>query len=318
MLVGQLKEWLDGTHGGIDPLRRISLSCEPAGDRADREGIRHTVGHLFPIKRSGHTSVWSRSHRVGRGHRPVLGVLVVIEEDAVPLLFPPLAGGEVRRAALHLPGEGNSGPADLGERPVCGDPAVDVQAARARGLRPPNEAELVQDLLRDERDLADLGPFHPAHGIEVHAELVGMVKIVCANGMGVEVDTSEVHHPGKLRGVSHDDLLGRPAGWKPQLDGLDPVGPRFRRALLEEEVSLRSVHESFQGHRSSTNTPQRALADIEVVADEVELRDFQAREEDLVGVADDDFTAGDLQHLLGRHGDTIGRAGRPRVRLGSR
>ncbi len=67
------------------------------------------------------------------------------------------------------------------------------------------------------------GPGHAGDRIEVDPQLVGMIEIVCANRMRVQVDAAQVDDPGQLSGVAQHDLVSRPAGWEEQLDCLDPV-----------------------------------------------------------------------------------------------
>ena len=67
-------------------------------------------------ERRRHARVGQRADRVGRAGRAILGVLVVVEEDAVPLLLPPLGSRERRRAALDLARERERGAAHLGRR----------------------------------------------------------------------------------------------------------------------------------------------------------------------------------------------------------
>ena len=103
-----------------------------------RESFRHggerevggvDVGHLLPGERRRDPRVGRRADGIGGCDGAILGVLVVVDEDAVPLLLPPFAGGELRRAALHLAGQGKRGRAHICERPALRDADVDVDAA---------------------------------------------------------------------------------------------------------------------------------------------------------------------------------------------
>ena len=67
---------------------------------------------------------------------------------------------------------------------------------------------VLQHLLRDHRDIGDLRPLDPGHRVEVDAELVGVLEVVGADRMRVQVDAAEVDDPRELRGVAHDDLVG--------------------------------------------------------------------------------------------------------------
>ncbi len=68
------------------------------------------------------------------------------------------------------------------------------------------------------------GHGHARDGVEVDAQLVGVVEVVGAHGVRVEVDAAEVDDPGQAGRVVEDDLVGRPPGRERQLGGPDPVG----------------------------------------------------------------------------------------------
>src|SRR6266545_3170818 len=101
-------------------------------------------------------------------------------------------------------GQGDRGPADLPERPAPLDPAVDMEPARAGRLRPPHQAEVLEHLPGHQGHVEYLRPGHPGHRVEVDPELVGMVEVVGAHRVGVQVDATEVDHPGELGGVPDD------------------------------------------------------------------------------------------------------------------
>ena len=82
--------------------------------RADRRSSAKRAGIVSTVKSAGSQSgtssqcerrrdarVGERPHRVGRAGRAVLGVLVVVEEDAVALLLPPLRRRERRQRAAR-------------------------------------------------------------------------------------------------------------------------------------------------------------------------------------------------------------------------
>src|SRR5688572_24855209 len=104
------------------------------------EALRHggegevagvAIGDFVPRDRCRDARVRFRANGIGARDGAVLGVLVVIEEDAVALLFPPLAGRQRGYAAFDFAGEGQRGAADVFERPALLDAHVDVQPARA-------------------------------------------------------------------------------------------------------------------------------------------------------------------------------------------
>src|SRR5207248_3212695 len=97
------------------------------------------------------------AHRVGGEDRTVAGVLVVVDEHALPaLLLPPCSRHELGRTALDLARERERAAAYDRELPVRLDPAVHVHAAVPARLRPADVADLVEHLVHDGRDLLRL------------------------------------------------------------------------------------------------------------------------------------------------------------------
>ena len=88
-------------------------------------------------------------HRVGRSHGAVEGVLVEVDEHALAFFLPPSCGRQVRRPPLHLAGHRLCGQPDELERPPPLDARIDVEAARARRLRPRGQAVVLEHLARD-------------------------------------------------------------------------------------------------------------------------------------------------------------------------
>ena len=190
---------------------RVTDRREPPGHSQHREVCRLTLGDLVPVHGRRHARVRQWAHRVGRARRAVLRILVVVEEHAAPLFLPPLGRRQRRRASLHLARERERRASHLGERPPLLDTHVDVHPARAAGLRPPAEPELVQQGLRLHRDATDVVPRDAGARVEVDAELVGTVEVARSNGVRMQLDAAEVHDPRESRRVVDDDLLGRTA-----------------------------------------------------------------------------------------------------------
>src|SRR5262249_42390769 len=138
--------------------------------------------------------------------RPVLGVLVVVDEDAAPLLLPPLAGRVLWRSPFHLARDGERRPTHLVEAPASRDARVDVHATRSRRLGPAGEAMLVEDLAHDQRHTTHVVPADAGTGIEIDAKLVGVLEVVGPHGVRVQVDAPEIHDPQELRRVAYHDL----------------------------------------------------------------------------------------------------------------
>ena len=57
----------------------------------------------------------------------------------------------------------------------------------------------------------------PGTGIQVDAQLVGMIEIFGANRMRMQLEAREVREPGERGGVARHDLLGGAAGGEAQL-----------------------------------------------------------------------------------------------------
>ena len=309
---GQLEQAVQPADGLIDAFRRIAIAGESIRDRPDRPGGGVHLGDLVPPQRQGGPGIRSRADRVRGGHRPVLRVLVVVEEHAVALLLPPLARRKVGDALFHVAGEGQGSPADLRERPAGLDPHVDVDAPAAGRLRPADEPGIGQRLADREGHPPDIVPGDAGDRVEVDAKLVGVVEVGGPDGVRVEVDAAEVDDPGERGGILDHDLVGGSPGRERQLDRPDPVRPLVGRPLLEEELAIGAVREALQGHRPSAGAAQRAVGDGDVVADEVELGDRppgSLRKEHLVRVRDRDRAPGDLDDLAAsRHARRIRNA----------
>ena len=271
----------------------------PDGGETTRHGpqgevLRPAFVQLLPGERRRDPCVGPGAHRVGAGHRAILGVLVVVEEDAVAFLLPPLAGRQAWSPPLDFPGECQRGASHLRERPAGVETHVDVDAPRARGLRPAHEAEVGQRPSDHPHHRLELRPLDARDGIEVDPELIGMLELFRAYGMRMELEAAEVRHPGQRRRVARHHLFGDAAGREAKGDDLDPCRPRGGRALLVEGLAVDPVGIADEDVRPVTRAPQRALGHGKVVADDLQLGDPGFREVDLARVRDRDLAAGDL------------------------
>src|SRR4051812_22775616 len=126
----------------IDAGMTIADLTEAGRHRRQGEVLRLAVINFVPGQRRRYASIALRPDRIGAGDRAILCVLVVVEKDAVPFFLPPLACRKRRRAALHFARERESRAADFAEGPSWLYSDVHVNAARARCLRPADEAEV--------------------------------------------------------------------------------------------------------------------------------------------------------------------------------
>jgi hypothetical protein len=93
-----------------------------------------------------------------------------------------------RGAPLHFAREGQRRLVDLGEAPARRDPRVHVDTSRAARLGPAGEAVVAEHLVSHDRHAPDLVPAHAGHGIQVDAQLVGMLQVARPHGVRVEID----------------------------------------------------------------------------------------------------------------------------------
>src|SRR6185312_6872127 len=162
--------------------------------------------------------------------------------------------------------------AHLAEGPPRLDARVDVHPPGTGRLGQAEQPDVEQHLAGDQRHVDHLRPPDAGVGVEVDAQLVGVVEVGRVNGVRVQLETAEVDHPGQLRRVTQDDLVGRAPGRVAQLGRLDPAGPVGRRALLKTRLAVDAVDVALHRHRPAPGTAQRAVGHGQVVAHDVELR----------------------------------------------
>ena len=276
-------------HGRV----RVSHRPESCGHRGEREVARVALGDLLPHQRGRDPGVRRGPHGVGGRDRPVLGVLVVVEEHAATLLLPPFARRQVRRPALHLSSQRERGTPDLAERPPAIDSHVDVHAPRSRCLRPADEREVVEGRAHHVGDVTDVRPLEARNRVEIDAQFVWVVEVVGTNGMRMQFEAGQVGHPGECRRIARHDLFGRPARREAEGHDVDPWGPRARRPLLIEKLTVDAVRIPNQDVGPAAGTLQGALRDSEEIPDEIELGVASLREQDLARVRDEDVPSRD-------------------------
>src|SRR5215472_14498767 len=126
----EIEQWFKRTGHRIHACVWVSDVCKACWDRKQREVSWITIRDLFPAKRRRYTGVGKRSHRIRGAGGPVLRVLVVVEENAMALFFPPLGTGQCGCAPLHCTRHRYCRTAYFRERPVRLDTHVHVHAAR--------------------------------------------------------------------------------------------------------------------------------------------------------------------------------------------
>ena len=152
--------------------------------------------------------------------------------------------------------------------------------------------------LHDVRDLADLRPRDAGHRIEIDAQLVGMIEIVGANRMRVQLEAREIRHPRQRRRVARHDFFGGAARRKPQRDHLDPGRPRLAARASGRRTPRRCRSDSGRARSADRRRAKRAVRDGQVVADEIELGVAGLGKEHLAGVRNGDLASAHLDDFL--------------------
>ena len=227
----------------------------PVGHRQRGERLGIDVVELVPLERRRHLGRGPGSDRPRAEHGLVRSVLVEVDEDAIAALFlPPRVGDRVGSPAGQLAGHRDRGAAHLDRRPARLQPGVHVDAAVAGGLGPPADAQLVEQTLQFAGRVAHLVEPETRLGVEVDAELVGVVVVAREVGPHVEPEAPEVHRPHDVREVGRDQRLRRGAVGRAHDRRLQPVGSFLGHALLEEVGAVDAAREALHQHRP---TPDR-------------------------------------------------------------
>ena len=161
-----------------------------------------------------------------------------------------------------------------------------MDAARARGLGKSEQPVLVEDLAHAQGDLADLGERPARTRVEVHAQLIGMVEVAATNRPRIPVDHAEVDRPHEVRGVVGHQLARMAPAGEGHGGRLDPLGCAVGDALLKEGVAVDAVDPALHHRRALFEVAHDRDLALEVVGDEVHLREAERRKEHLARVAD--------------------------------
>ena len=131
-------------------------------------------------------------------------------------------------------------------------------ATAARRLREARVAEVVEQHARLGGDAHGVGEVRAGLGVEVDAQLVGVIDVVVAHRPRVERDRAHLRRPADDGDLGRADLVGVPARRERDPRGLDVVRSAPRDALLEERVAAALLARREDdarvhalGHRSS-------------------------------------------------------------------
>ncbi|HEU4953780.1 MAG TPA: hypothetical protein VFT28_04370, partial [Gemmatimonadales bacterium] len=115
--------------------------------------------------------------------------------------------------------------------------------------------------------------------------------------MRVQLETCKVRHPGQRGRVARDDLLGGPAGRERECHGVQPLGTRGWRTLLEEELPFDAVGVTDEHVRPAAGATQCTVGHGQVIAHEIAFGVAGLRKQHLVGVGDRNLVPIDRQDL---------------------
>ena len=130
----QLEQGIDRTRMAIDVGMTIANLTKATRHRLQVEILRLALSNFAPGQGRGYARIRLWPHRVSARDCPILRVLVVIEEDAMPLFLPPFARRQRWRTPLDFSSEGQRRTADLAKRPSAIDANVDMNAATLTSL----------------------------------------------------------------------------------------------------------------------------------------------------------------------------------------
>ena len=202
------------------------------------------------------------------------------------VLAPPRGGHQVGGAALDLAGEGERGPAHLGEGVLGADADVDVQALAARGLREARRRRgrrgprARPPATRRTRRELDAG-----HRVEVDAPLVGGLDVGGAGVPGVELHGRHLHGPDHVGDAGDAQLVGGAVvAGEVHAHRAHPVRRALGQALLVDLLAVDAGGEAVHHAGPVAQRPDDAVGDGEVVVGEIEFRFSARREVHPVGV----------------------------------
>ncbi len=147
-----------------------------------------------------------------------------------------------------------------------------MHAARAAGFRPTPQAIFTKKAVHCKSDFANRIPIHAGAGIEVNAQLIGMVEIGRAHRMRMKFHASEINDPRQPRPIVHNQFPRGAAGWEGKFHGAQKGRQIGRCPLLIERFLFSAVDEALENDRPVTNAPKGAWRNRKKVMDQVKLR----------------------------------------------
>ena len=217
---------------------RVTLLGDPGRHGGDGQLVGLHRGDLVPRDRRRHLGADAGPHRPGPEDRLVRSVLVEVDEHPLaPLLLPPRGGEQIGAPPLQLAGQRHRRGPHLVAVPPGLQPHVDVQPLAAAGLRVGDDAELVEQRLDLAGGLPELVEHDARRGVEVDAQLVGVLEVGGLGRPHVEPEAAQVDRPDHVGDVVDHQRLGLGAVGRGHDRGGQPVGALLGHPLLEERLA---------------------------------------------------------------------------------
>ncbi len=184
------------------------------------------------------------------------------------------------------------------------DPHEHVDPARTGGLGKAEELVLVEHLAHGERDTTHHREVDTRPRIEIDAQLVWMVEVGAAHRPRVPVDHAQVRGPDEMGRVVGHQLARVATAGERDSRRLQPFGCSIGDALLKEGLARDPVDPPLHDGGSLLQMAHHSLLALDVVSDQVELREARLGEEELVRFGDAQLPATHLEHdvfVVGHH-----------------
>jgi hypothetical protein len=120
-----------------------------------------------------------------------------------------------------------------------------------------------------------------------------MIEILRAHRMRMQLEASEIGHPGQGRSVSRHDFLRAATRGKPYADYLHPWRSILGRSLLKEKLAADAIRKPNHGIGTPAGAAQRTFGNQKIVTNEVELGVAWLREEHFLRIGDDHLVGAD-------------------------
>jgi len=164
--------------------------------------------------------------------------------------------------------------------PVRLESDVDVDAAVARRLRPPDKTDLAEKFMHRVGYVDDRVETVLVGRVKVDAEFIGMIEVRRSGIPWMEVETVHLGEPHHILNLEREEHAPRPSRGKDDVDGRT-CGTR--NAFHVERLAANALCPSFEHRRAIVNAAKRALSTHDEVLRHIQLRPSLVRKDDLVG-----------------------------------